>query len=240
MSARRHGAFRAWASPRRPEEPPPVPITPRRRRHTPMRLSLRSPLALTAAAFSVAAVAIAAPAAMAAPATIAWDNGSDTTSTINQGEAVTWDVLDSGHNIDVYQGPETFRSTDGKDAAGTKFTHAFNKPGTYKFICDYHSSMKGTITVAAVQQPASGAPAGSPAAGAPATTGSSSQPVPGPAGQVTAGVAGVDAAAPTVSKPSFRNNVLRVRLSEAAKLTVRYVRTGAKAHTVATRKLTAK
>ena len=38
----------------------------------------------------------------------------------------------------------------------------------------------------------------------------------------------------------LRRNVLRVRLSEAAKLTVRYVKTGTKAHTVATRKLTAK
>jgi plastocyanin len=201
-----------------------------------MRFPLRAPLALAA---GLATFAAAAP-AMANPATVAWDNGSDTTSTINQGEAVTWDVQGSGHNIDVFQGPETFRSTSGKDAVGTQFSHAFSKPGTYKFICDYHSSMKGTITVlAAPSQPAAGQPAAQPAAGAPAASGNSSQAVSGPAGPVTAGIAGVDAAAPTVSKPAFRKNVLRLRLSEASKLTVRYVKTG-KAHTVASRKLTAK
>src|SRR3954462_13354659 len=196
------GLFGPGHHPAVPRNRPPVPITPRRRRHTPMRLSLRTPLALTAAAFSVAAAAIAAPAAMAAPATIAWDNGSDTTSTINQGEAVTWDVLDSGHNIDVYQGPETFRSTADKDPAGTKFSHAFSKPGTYKFICDYHSSMKGTITVVAAQaSPAAGQPA---APGQPAASGSTAQPTSGapaagPAGAASANGA-VDAAAPAVSK----------------------------------------
>ena len=75
-----------------------------------MRFPLRTPLALTAATVGVAAAAIAAPAAMAAPATIGWDNGSDTTSSINQGEAVTWDVQGGGHNIDVTRAPRPSRA----------------------------------------------------------------------------------------------------------------------------------
>jgi hypothetical protein len=186
-------------------------------------------------ATGLATLSLAAP-AVANPVTIAWDNGSDTTSSINQGESVTWDVLDSGHNVDVYQGPETFKSTDGKDPAGTKFTHVFNKPGTYKFICDYHSSMKGTITVAAVQSPPSSG-GGSTGGGSttqpqPAPGGSTQQPTTGapagPAGAGEASASGVDAAAPTVKRVSLSRTTLRVRLSEAAKLTIRYRKAGAK------------
>src|SRR3954468_393625 len=184
---------------------------------------MRKPLVI---ATGIATLALASP-AVADPATIAWDNGSDTTSSINQGEAVTWDVLDSGHNVDVYQGPETFKSTSGKDAAGTKFSHVFNKPGTYKFICDYHSSMKATITVAAVQaQPAPGQPAQPQPAPGSAPQPTSGAPA-GPAGS-EASASGVDAAAPTVKRLSLSRSTLRVRLSEAAKLTIRYRKAGAK------------
>src|SRR3954447_19556286 len=164
---------------------------------------MRKPLVI---ATGIATLALASP-AVADPATIAWDNGSDTTSSIKQGEAVTWDVLDSGHNVDVYQGPETFKSTSGKDAAGTKFSHVFNKPGTYKFICDYHSSMKGTITVAAVQSaPSGGSTGGGGTAPQPAPGGSTQQPTTGaPAGPAggDATASGVDAAAPTVRRVSL-------------------------------------
>src|SRR4051794_7583672 len=91
--------------------------------------------ALTASIFTALAIA---PAAHAAPATINWQDPSDTTTTVNQGESVTWNVVESGHNIDVISGPEKFQSTSGKDAKGTQFSHVFNTPGTYKFICDYH------------------------------------------------------------------------------------------------------
>jgi plastocyanin len=187
------------------------------------------PLALTA---GLATFAVAVPAALAASATIAWDNGSDTTTSINQGESVTWDVQGGGHNVDVYSGPETFKSTSGKDPVGTQFSHVFNKPGTYKFICDYHSSMKGTITVAAAQ--AQPAPGPSPAPGTspqPAPGGSTQQPTTGaaagPAGE-SAAASGVDAAAPTVQRVSLSRTALRVRLSEPAKLTIRYRKVGAK------------
>jgi hypothetical protein len=194
---------------------------------------MRKPLVVVT---GIATLALASP-AVADPATIAWDNGSDTTSTINQGESVTWDVLDSGHNVDVYQGPETFKSTSGKDPAGTKFSHVFNKPGTYKFICDYHSSMKGTITVVAAQTPPSSGGGGTTTgggggstSGAPTPSGSTAQPTSGaaagPAGEAAA--SGVDAAAPTVKRLSVSRSTLRVRLSEAAKLTIRYRKAGAK------------
>src|SRR3954451_928900 len=189
---------------------------------------MRKPLVIVT---GLATLALASP-AVADPATIAWDNGSDTTSSINQGEAGTWDVLHSGHHVYLYQGPETFKSTSGKDAAGTKFSHVFNKPGTYKFICDYHSSMKGTITVAAAQ--AQPAPGPSPAPGTspqPAPAGSTQQPTTGaaagPAGE-SAAASGVDAAAPTVKRVSVSRTALRVRLSEPAKLTIRYRKVGAK------------
>src|SRR3954470_18876666 len=180
---------------------------------------------LTLAFAGAAPLAVASP-AMAANVTIDWQKPSQTTSQINTGESVTWNVVESGHNVNVYQGPETFKSTSGKDAKGTQFSHVFNTPGTYKFICDYHSSMKGTITVAAVQQPAPGgspspAPQPAPGGGPQPTTGSA--PV-GPAGQAAA----VDGAAPTVHRVSLSHSALRVRLSEPAKLTIRYRKVGAK------------
>src|SRR4051812_45816366 len=101
---------------------------------------------LTLAFAGAATLAVASP-AMAANVTINWQKPSQTTSQINTGESVTWNVVESGHNVNVYQGPETFMSTSGKDPKGTQFSHVFNTPGTYKFICDYHSSMTGTITV---------------------------------------------------------------------------------------------
>ena len=186
--------------------------------------------ALTASIFTTAR--LAAPAAHAAPATIDWKDPSKTTNQINAGESVTWNVVESGHNIDVISGPETFKSTNGKDASGTQFSHVFNTPGTYQFICDYHSGMKGTITVvAAQQQPApGGSPSPSPSPSPQPAPGGGPQPTTGnepagPAGQA----ASVDSAAPAVKRVSVRRGTVRVRLSEPAKLTVRYRKVGAKA-----------
>ena len=54
-------------------------------------------------------------------------------------------------------------------------------------------------------------------------------------GATGASAGGVDAAAPAVRGLAFRANALRLQLSEAARLEVRYVRAGTKAHTVTKR-----
>src|SRR4051812_33307296 len=91
------------------------------------------------AVLSAAAVAALAAAgtAIAQPATIDWHGSFDSAApennpTVNTGESVTWNVTDGGHNVDV-TGPENFRSTSGKDAKGTQFSHTFSKPGKYTY-----------------------------------------------------------------------------------------------------------
>src|SRR5438874_2031786 len=111
------------------------------------------------AVLSVAAVAAIAAAgtAIAQPATINWQESFDSNApannpTINTGEAVTWNVTEGGHNVDV-MGPENFKSSSGTDKKGTQVTHTFTKPGKYTYVCDYHSGMHGTITVVDAPQP---------------------------------------------------------------------------------------
>jgi plastocyanin len=196
---------------------------------------MRHPRAKALSASLFAAALVAAPAAHAAPVTIDWKEPSKTTSSINAGEAVTWNVVEGGHNVDVTTGPETFKSTNGTDKTGTQFTHVFNTPGTYSFICDYHGGMKGTITVAAAQ-PAQGGGGGAATGGGGTTPqtapgGSAAQPQTGaPAGPAGAAASnnGVDAAAPTVQRVSVSRSTLKLRLSEPAKLTIRYRKQGAK------------
>jgi plastocyanin len=193
---------------------------------------MRHPRTAAFTASLITGLALAAPAAQAAPATVNWQKPTNASVAINQGEAVTWNVVESGHNIDVVSGPESWKSTSGKDPQGAQVTHVFNAPGTYTFICDYHSNMQGTITVAkAAAQPGQpGQPAPAPGQPTPAPGGGAQQPTTGgpagPAGDATASK--VDAAAPTVKKVSVSRSALRVRLSEAAKLTVRYRKAGAK------------
>jgi plastocyanin len=195
---------------------------------------MRHPRTAALSASLFAALVATAPAA-AAPATIDWREPVTSNPSINAGEAVTWNVVEGGHNVDVYSGPETFKSTSGTDKTGTQFAHTFNTPGSYKFVCDYHSNMKGTITVVSVapapQPGGGGSPQPQPGGGTPQpTTGSSSAPVggapaAGPAGDATASA--VDAAAPAVQRLSVSRSRLRVNLSEPAKLTIRFRKQGA-------------
>src|SRR3954465_7419135 len=110
---------------------------------------------LTLAFAGATPLAVASP-AMAANVTIDWQKPSETTSQINVGESVVWNVVEGGHNVDVLSGPETFKSTNKEDPKGTQFSHVFTKAGTYQFICDYHSHMSGTITVVAPPPPNTG------------------------------------------------------------------------------------
>ena len=180
---------------------------------------MRLPASMSFASAGIAACAFATP-AVAAPASVSVQNDSFNPKNVavNAGEAVTWNFMEGGHNIDVYSGPETFKSTSGKDASGTSFAHTFNTPGTYQYICDYHGSMKGTVVV-------NSAPASPPPASPPP---SSSPPAPSPSPDQPSG----DAAPPTVSALRFRGGVLRLRLSENGRLIVRYVRIGAAGHVV--------
>jgi plastocyanin len=200
-----------------------------------MRLSsLRTPAALAA---GLASLALAAPAG-AAPATVTVGNDyfQGNSVTVNTGEAVTWQWKGSGHNVAFKTGPEKIAPTAFNNSGAT-FSHTFNTPGTYTYVCEAHSGMKGTVTV--VDASGGDAPSGgAPGAGAPTPAGSSPQPVSGPAGPVTAGSAGVDAAAPALSKVAFKRGALRLRLSEASKLTIRYVHAGRHKHIVASRTVT--
>src|SRR3954454_7400883 len=95
--------------------------------------------------------------ALGQSATIDWRESFDSRApannpTIYTGESVTWNVTAGGHNVDV-TGPENFKSTSGTDPKGTQYTHTFNIPAKYTSLCDYHSSMHGTITVADAPPP---------------------------------------------------------------------------------------
>src|SRR4051794_1229242 len=213
---------------------------------------------LTLAFAGAATLAVASP-AMAANVTINWQKPSQTTSQINTGESVTWNVVESGHNVNVYQGPETFKSTSGEDPKGTQFSHVFNTPGTYKFICDYHSSMTGTITVA---KPAP-QPAPQPQPSPQPQPGPQPQPAPKPGGSggsstggsssgagTSAGPAGDTGSSSGSTSPSGTTGVaasvdpaapaLRVSISRARTLTVNAGKSGrviVTARNVATRKV---
>ena len=165
--------------------------------------------------------------ALGQSATIDWRESFDSRApannpTIYKGESVTWNVTSGGHNVDV-TGPENWKSTSGSDPKGAQITHTFNTPGKYTYLCDYHSSMHGTITVtdAPPPQPApQPSPSPSPSNPQPSNT---PQPVTGDAPSTTAPAA-VDAAAPQLARVSLRRATLRVRLSEPAKLTIRLSR----------------
>jgi plastocyanin len=205
-----------------------------------MRFPLPASLALTT---GLATLALAGPAA-AAPATVNVDDNlfASDAVTVNQGEAVTWKWVGSGHNVAFTAGPEKIAKTDFLNKGAT-WAHTFNTPGTYKYVCEAHSKMAGTVTVVAADggsAPSGSGTAPAPSNGAPTPAGGTAQPTSGPAGPVTAGTAGVDAAAPTLSSVRFRRNALRLRVSEASKLVIRYVRTGRSGHVVAKKTVSAK
>jgi plastocyanin len=81
---------------------------------------------------------------------------SPATLTISVGDTVTWRNADDR--------PHTVTSTDGAFDSGNLdegvgFSFTFNEPGTYTYLCQYHTEMQATIVVEAANdaQPASGA-----------------------------------------------------------------------------------
>jgi hypothetical protein len=66
---------------------------------------------------------------------------------IAPGETVTWDFRGDGHTTTAVRGQADYWSS-GPTAAGAEFSHRFNTPGRFQYVCIPHRSfMKGTITV---------------------------------------------------------------------------------------------
>jgi plastocyanin len=102
--------------------------------------------------------ALAAPAA-AAPATVTVANKQFGPSAVSivAGETVTWKFNESGHDV-------AGSGWSGNTSFGTgTFTRTFPAAGTFSYVCEAHSSMKGTVTVTGSAAPAP-APAPAPAA----------------------------------------------------------------------------
>src|SRR3712207_5997672 len=124
----------------------------------------------------IAAFAPASPAS-AANATVSVVDKAFTPNavTIASGESVTWNFTEGTHNVRVTQGPVKFDS--GFKSSGS-FTRALTDAGTYTYVCDAHSEMRGTVTV-------NGA-SGSPAPAAPAAAGADTTPPRLTAGRISA------------------------------------------------------
>lgn len=209
-----------------------------------MRPRVALPAASAAAIAAALAMATTPAWAMPADVNVVNDSFSPNAATIVQGETVTWHFQESGHNVDVTDGPETFASA--KTGSGGTYQHTFNKPGTYSYICDYHpSKMKGTITVQAA--PAGNTGGGNTGGGStqPSTNGGSAQPTTGSGSTTTSGssagantvapsgsLGAIDAAAPSVRSLGVKANRLALRVSEDGRLVIRYVRAGAHGHVV--------
>jgi plastocyanin len=69
---------------------------------------------------------------------------------INLGDSVTWDFKVEGHTSASLGGqPDSWKSIeDGVNPAGTSYTHVFNTPGRFQYVCVQHRDfMKGVIEV---------------------------------------------------------------------------------------------
>lgn len=111
-----------------------------------------SPAASVAApspAASVAASMAASPAASQAPATsdaVAIQNFAfaPASLTVKSGATVTWTNSDAPSHSVKWDDGTTGSSTL---ATGATYTRTFATPGTYKYVCGIHASMKGTVVV---------------------------------------------------------------------------------------------
>ena len=95
------------------------------------------------ALLAVAALLVAAASAFAATKTVSWKVGSSSTVKIRHGQTVKWVWTDGQpHNL---KGPGGVSRVVTKK--GFSFTRKFTRRGTYKYICQVHSSMKTTVKV---------------------------------------------------------------------------------------------
>lgn len=66
------------------------------------------------------------------------------------GDSVTWTFSNEGHTTASVGGqPDSWRSVDdGVNPAGTSYTHVFNTPGRFQYVCLQHKDfMKGVVEV---------------------------------------------------------------------------------------------
>jgi plastocyanin len=69
---------------------------------------------------------------------------------ISLGDSVTWAFVNEGHTTASVRGqPDSWRSVgDGVNPAGTSYTHVFNTPGRFQYVCLQHKDfMKGVVEV---------------------------------------------------------------------------------------------
>lgn len=87
------------------------------------------------------------------------------TITVSAGESVTWYFASAGHNVSCVpdhheavalpDGAEPFASYEGDnryrtDAQGTAYSHTFETPGEYRYVCIPHApGMAGSVIVEA-------------------------------------------------------------------------------------------
>lgn len=62
--------------------------------------------------------------------------------TVRPGTTVTWEWNDGSLQHDV-----VFDDFESEIMASGTFTHTFEEPGTYEYVCSLHSNMKGTVFV---------------------------------------------------------------------------------------------
>ena len=109
---------------------------------------------------TLAVLAFGASAAPAQAADVTIQNFSfmPASVTIGQGESVTWTWAgpDTNHSVTAKSGQaDSFDSDPGKTPSsldhppGDTFSHTFNTPGTFMYICKVHSFMTGKVVVKA-------------------------------------------------------------------------------------------
>jgi plastocyanin len=72
---------------------------------------------------------------------------SPSTITVAVGQSVTWvfDQPDAPHNVHSTAGPTQIDS--GTPQGKGKFIYTFQTAGTYKYMCQVHPNMRGTVVV---------------------------------------------------------------------------------------------
>jgi plastocyanin len=181
------------------------------------------------AALVVGGVGVAGAAQQATDATVAADDGTvwhPDTVAIDVGDTVTWTFANPTqfHNVASDSANWTLDSPVAQNHPDVSYT--FDAPGTYRFVCEVHPGMSGTVTVGTPTEEPTEVPTEEPTQEPTVVPqpggGDDHTSTPAPGGTVT------DTAKPRVSKvrlKGLRRAVrVRFRLSENAGVTIRVKR----------------